>query len=78
MTRKPLPRAVLRPDQPDTPEPRVLIPIMGVANNITWEEHMELATRGMTEEKKAAMWAEYGARRAERLARDVTPRDPKA
>ena len=54
----------------------VPIRFLGYANHATWEEHMEWATRGLPDDEREAMYAKYGAMRAEAEARDVTPNPP--
>jgi hypothetical protein len=69
---KPLPSARVRTAAPQTQPQGVSVRFLGYANHATWEEHMEWSTRGLPEAEKEAIYAKYGAIRAEAEAKDVT------
>lgn len=73
MSAETLPSARLRTAAPQEQPQGVSIRFLGYANHATWEEHMEWATRGLPKAEKEAMYAKYGAIRAEAEAKDVTP-----
>lgn len=70
---KPLPTAKVRTAKPSEQAQGISIRFLGSAGHATWEEHMEWATRGLPEAEKEALYAKYGAMRAEAEAKNVTP-----